>query len=49
MNEKYFITLRDFFDDPKKLKHRDYVAEDYTPIVRDSNTEVSHFFHNGVV
>ena len=27
MNEKYFITLRDFFDDPKKLKHRDYVEK----------------------
>jgi len=49
MNEKTFITLRDFFDNPKKLKHRDYVEEDYTPVVRDTDSEVSHFFQNGVV
>ena len=49
LNEQLFITLRDFFDDPKKLKHRDYENEDYTPITRDNGKEVSHFFRNGVV
>ena len=49
MNEKQVIYLRDFYDDPKKMKHRDYVAEDYTPVLRDNDQEVSHFFHNGVV
>lgn len=49
VNEKYVIYLREFSDDPKKVKTDQILEEDYTPLVRDTDQEVSHFFQNGVV
>jgi len=51
ITEKQVIYLRNFFDDLRKQQKGGKVLDkkDHTPISRDTNNEVRHFFRNGVV
>jgi len=51
ITEKQVIYLRNFFDDLRKQQKGGKVFDkkDHTPISRDTNNEVRHFFRNGVV
>lgn len=51
ITEKQVIYLRNFFDDLRKQQKSGKVFDkkDHTPISRDTNNEVRHFFRNGVV